>query len=290
MTSKTKPKHSWRFEAIGTAWSIETTMPLESDARHEIKERVELFDLTYSRFRDDSVVATMANKPGVFELPDDATALGELYGKLYEATSGAMSPLVGTSLNAAGYDKAYSFRSSGFMSAPNWHDVMKWHGPVITLTQPLDIDVGAVGKGLLIDEIANLIEQRDIKDYVIDASGDVRVRGATETIGLENPHDFATVIGSVEIKDESICASATTRRKWGNGMHHVLDARTGEPVRGVIATWVIAESTMIADGLATALFFVSASKLESVAKFDYVRLLSDGTVEYSKRFVGQLFT
>ena len=35
----------------------------------------------------------------------------------------------------------------------------------------------------------------------------------------------------------AIAASAANRRAWGDGLHHVLDAVTGEPVRGVVATW-----------------------------------------------------
>ena len=68
----------------------------------------------------------------------------------------------------------------------------------------------------------------------------------------------------------------------------MIDPRTAQPVRDVLATWVIAPTTMVADGLATALFFVPATKL-SQWEFTYVRLLADGTVERSPDFVGELY-
>ena len=43
-------------------------------------------------------------------------------------------------------------------------------------------------------------------------------------------------------------SSATNRRAWGNGLHHVIDATTGLPTRNVIATWAIAETALEADG------------------------------------------
>lgn len=288
-TSKTKLKHSWSFDAIGTKWSIETNQPLLDTLKRAIENRIELFDIAYSRFRDDSTVAAMAKAPDEFTLPNDAKQLGDLYRQLYEATDGALSPLIGSSLNAAGYDKKYSFRTGDPLKAVDWDSVMTWSGVTITTNKPIALDVGAAGKGLLVDEVSELIERSGITEYVVDASGDVCSRGDSQRIGLENPLDPTMVIGTIDIRNESICASATNRRQWGNGWHHVLDARTGMPVSGVLATWVVAESTMFADGLATALFFVPANKLTTVAPFEYVRMMADGTVEYSERFVGQLY-
>ena len=68
----------------------------------------------------------------------------------------------------------------------------------------------------------------------------------------------------------------------------MIDSRTGKPVREVVATWVVAETTMVADGLATALFFVPADKL-AAWDFEYVRLYADGTIERSADFVGELY-
>ncbi|MBI3889858.1 FAD:protein FMN transferase, partial [Candidatus Saccharibacteria bacterium] len=75
----------------------------------------------------------------------------------------------------------------------------------------------------------------------------------------------------------------------GDGLHHVIDGRTSQPTRNVVATWVIADDTMIADGLATALFFAEPTQLQKCAPFEYVRLFSDGRIEHSKDFKGELF-
>lgn len=288
-TLKTRPKHNWRLEAIGTKWTIETPLPLISKTRQLVENRIEVFDKTYSRFRSDSLVEALARTAGEFEFPDDSDALWGFYEKLFTATNGAVSPFVGVSLTALGYDKDYTFAIKTPASAPVWNDVAKRHGRRVKTSQRVSLDFGAAGKGLLIDEIAEILESDGVCDYVIDAGGDMHIRGAPRRIGLENPFDTESVIGVIAIENESICASATNRRRWGDDIHHVVDARTGEPVRSVIATWVVAESTMVADGLATALFFVPASRLSDIARFDYVRLLADGTIEYSNRFVGQLF-
>ncbi|MBV6760324.1 hypothetical protein KV605_28200 [Rhodococcus opacus] len=43
----------------------------------------------------------------------------------------------------------------------------------------------------------------------------------------------------MNLRDDSLYASATTRRLWGAGLHHVLDGRTRRPVADVVATWVL---------------------------------------------------
>ena len=65
------------FDAIGTAWEIETPSPLEMPARRRILERIERFDVTYSRFQPDSLISRIASSPegGCFAFPENAIAL-----------------------------------------------------------------------------------------------------------------------------------------------------------------------------------------------------------------------
>lgn len=285
-TSKTRQKHSWQFEAIGTTWLIETSVAIDA-LKQLISERVEIFEKVYSRFRDDSLVSDISRTSGVYDFPPDVIELIAFYEHLYDATKGAVSPLIGDVLVAAGYDRQYSLRPGKVAVAPAWDDVMTWRGSRVTTNQPVTLDFGAAGKGYLVDLIAEIIETHGVTEYAIDASGDMRIRGAKETVGLENPYDAGSVIGTIEIRDASLCASATNRRMWGD-WHHVIDPRTAAPVRNVVATWVVAPTTMVADGLATALFFVPADNLRQW-EFSYARLFADGSVERSDNFMGELY-
>lgn len=281
--------HVLKFEAIGTPWSIETASKLPDALQQKIHERIELFDKTYSRFRDDSLVAKLS-EPGTYTFPDDAEPLLNFYHKLYIATEGSVTPLIGKALEQAGYDASYSLKPKAkkIAATPKWDTAMKWTENTVEIKQPVVLDIGAAGKGYLIDIIAELLEAHDIVHYTIDASGDIRHRSRTmEKIGLEDPRDSSRVVGTAHIKNTSLCASAINRRKWGD-WHHVIDARTGRPVNHVIAVWVIADSTMIADGLATALFFVPPGMLKNW-EFQSVRLFTDGRIEKTAGFVGELF-
>jgi len=182
---------------------------------------------------------------------------------------------------------------------------MHWDETSATLTtsEPVVIDVGAAGKGYLVDIIAGMLLDAGIEEYIVDGSGDLVHRGDEPVrVGLEHPFDPSLAIGVYELSNGALCASAPGRRAWGTalhpGLHHILDGISGEPTTKVAATWAAASTGLVADGLATALFFTPGADLEAAfgagsataTHFQYVRMFPDSAVEHSPDFRGELFT
>jgi FAD:protein FMN transferase len=292
---------TFSFDAIGTQWEIETYEPLAHELQQRILDRIEAFDTTYSRFRPDSLVSQIATAPegGCFDFPDDSLALFDLYDRLHRATAGAVDPLVGRDLELLGYDRTYSLTLASNLVRANSHaggratwskDIMR-DGTSIVTQRPLVIDVGAAGKGYLVDIVSEILREAGFNQFVVDGSGDMRHAGESSLrVGLEHPFDPRLAIGIANLQNLALCASAVNKRAWGDGLHHVLDARTGVPVQDVVATWVVANTAAIADGLATALFFTGADPLAAVFKFSYVRMFANSRAEISQHFDGNLFS
>ncbi|VXB52919.1 FAD:protein FMN transferase [Arthrobacter sp. 9AX] len=280
------------FEGIGTQWEISTPEPLGGPVKARLLDRVERYDADWSRFRSDSRVSALTRGPGQYEFPDEAVRLGVLYRTLYGMTGGAMTPLIGASLEQLGYDARYTLKPAGSpFAAPPWDDVLEWTGSTITTTAPVVLDVGAAGKGLLVDLLADELAAEGVEAFVIDASGDLLARGPQPTqVALEHPYNPAQAIGIVPLAGRALCASAANRRAWGDGLHHVLDGTTGQPVRTAVATWALADTAMLADALATALFFVPGDRLREEFEFSWLTVFSDGSAVHSADFEGTLFT
>lgn len=280
----------WRFAAIGTSWEIQTPGALPDEAKDAVRRRIDRFDREWSRFRDDSLVSALARGAGVVEAPADAADMLDAFVALAEATDGAVNPLVGRSLESLGYDAAYSFIAEGPVPAPtDWRERLAWTRERMLLREPASIDVGALGKGRLVDLVLGELEPWGPGEVVVDASGDLAVRGRPVRVGLEHPYDTRRAIGVIEVTDAALCASATNRRLWGDGLHHVLDARTGLPVRSIAATWAVAETAMRADAIATALFFDGGPGLAHDWGVEWVRMTTDGRVEWSPGCAAELF-
>lgn len=281
----------WEFSAIGTEWCIDTSAPLDAEVRARVSTIIEGFDREWSRFRDDSLVSALARGGGEVAVPADAAAMLDLYAALSAATAGAVNPLVGDALAARGYDGAYSFVDAGARPAPAaWREILTWDDGRLAQRAPAMIDVGALGKGRLVDLVGGALASASVPAFVVDASGDLLVRGGTERIGLEHPYDPTRAIGVWRVTDAALCASAVNRRSWGDGLHHVLDARTGEPVRTIVATWAVAPEAMTADAVATALFFPGGEVFAAAHDVAWVRMATDGSVEWSPGCEAELFT
>ena len=251
-----------------------------------VAERIATFDHDWSRYRDDSLVARIARQPGRHRLPADAGPLLALYAELYAATRGRVSPLVGGALAASGFGP----RLAGVADAvPRWEDALAWDGEHLDTATPVALDVGAAGKGYLVDLVSGLLTDAGIARHVVDGSGDLRIRDVPMRIALEHPADPTKAVGVAEIDGGALSASAGNRRRLADGRHHVLDAVTGLPVHEVVATWAVADDDLTADGAATALFFdVDPAWLER-RRVRWVRMLSDGTLQASPDFPGEVF-
>lgn len=281
----------WSFEAIGTRWQIETDEPLPTEAQREVRAVIDRFDAEWSRFRPDSLVSQLARGAGWVSAPADADTLLAVYADLSAATSGAVNPLIGDVLERRGYDSAYSFVDHGpVAAAKNWQEQVRATDGRLVLDPPATIDVGAIGKGRLVDLVLACVRRHVGGDIVVDASGDLVARGTAVRVALEHPYDTTRAVGVIELEDAALCASAVNRRVWGDGLHHVLDARTGAPVQRFAATWAVASDALHADAIATALFFDGGPELAHVWGADWVRMTTDGRLQWAPGSKAELFT
>lgn len=288
---------SFKFEAIGTVWHIELfSGATESETKgleRKVLKRIDDFDLDYSRFRADSLVAQMARQSGTYALPTDAQALLDLYRKLYGLTDGQVTPLIGQTLSAAGYDADYSLRAGAVAKPPAWDEAIQYNFPSLTVRQPVILDFGAAGKGYLVDIVSKLLEDNGIGGYCVNAGGDIRyqtdksLHGPLQ-IALEHPADPTQAIGVATLHNQSICGSSGNRRVW-EGYHHIINPTTLQSPRHIAAIWVVADDTITADGLSTALFFVPPSRLLTDFEFEYAILLEDYSLQRSAGFPADFF-
>ncbi len=280
------------FEAIGTIWNIEfeAHQELAPMIAELIAVHISEFDRTYSRFRADSWVWSV-RKPGDYTAPADLAPMLDMYEQLYKITNGLVTPLIGDAMERAGYDSMYSLKPTKLRPIPELPETVELTDNTLHVKYECLLDFGAIGKGYLVDQIAELIQDQGITTYLIDAGGDIRVASPTlrssTPVGLEDPEQLGTAIGIAELSNQSLCASAGSRRKWGE-FHHIINPSTLRSTETVTATCVVAKTTMLADGLSTALFFTPPSRLQKEFEFEYVMQMSDNSIRTSDNFPGRM--
>ena len=284
------------FEAIGTHWQIDIYQKITDDKKSVIfdiiKNRIEEFEKTYSRFREDSLFYEISQKEGDYKFPDDAKELFDLYQKLYDITGGLVTPLIGNLLSDIGYDREYTFEKKNISKVKSIDEVYNYKYPNLIVKEKTILDFGGIGKGYIIDIVGKILEDNNINSYCVDAGGDIRYRTEIEeslNIGLENPIDMTQVLGVYKLKNRSICGSSGSRRSWGD-YNHIVNPETLSSPREILAVWAIADKTVVADAMTTCLFFTSPQILSRHFDFEYAIVYKDFSLEYSKNFEGEFFT
>ncbi|HVT00678.1 MAG TPA: FAD:protein FMN transferase [Patescibacteria group bacterium] len=289
-----KPK-SFTYPSMGTSWEITIWDSLNEAKLLEIKKEIisksNIFDKTYSRFKKNSFVNKISDTKGMIETPIDFVPMLKLYFDLYDLSNKKITPLIGQTLVDMGYDADYSLiPKDKISSVPDLKETVSIiDNEHIKVRKPSLFDFGALGKGYFVDIIQNILTSHKIKKFLVNGSGDIYYKG--EDIlraGLEHPFDPTKVIGVVDMKTGSMCASASNRRRWGN-FHHIIDPTTLIPAVEVVAVWVVSKSAALSDALATCLFFAPPENFEDQFEFKYVILNKEMRVKKSKGFEVELF-
>ncbi len=134
----------------------------------------------------------------------------------------------------------------------------------------LMLDMSACGKGLAVDELAELLDATGIDNYLVEVGGEIRLRGHNVdgkpwAIGIERPLTSERRPHTiVHLTDTALATSGDYRNFFeadGQIYSHTIDTRTGKPVTHTLASvTVIDRSAYRADALATALLVMGPSK------------------------------
>lgn len=126
-------------------------------------------------------------------------------------------------------------------------------------------DPSGLVKGWAADRASHILLDHGFKDFMINAGGDVVVRGESEpgqlwSIGISHPHDTSTICDYVIVNNMSVATSGDYER----GAHIV--SPHGTPIECISAT-VIGQDAATADALATALLIDGKAAMDWFSAF-----------------------
>lgn len=145
----------------------------------------------------------------------------------------------------------------------------------------LAVDLGGIAKGYAIDRAIELLRQSGIANASVNAGGDLRLLGRRGErpwrIGIRHPRSAEELLATLELTDRAVVTSGDYERYYeqdGRRYHHLFDPRSGQPARLVRSVTLVADSAMLADALATAVFVLGTeSGLELLSAYPGVEAL-----------------
>ena len=144
---------------------------------------------------------------------------------------------------------------------------IKIYKNTIIKTHPLvKLDLNAIAKGYAVDQVFKYIEEQGFDNIFVEIGGEVRSLGRNSlndlwSIGIENPpggeKSDKQLAAIVDMENNSVATSGNYRNIVninGDILGHTINPRTGYPIQtNILSVTVLARSSMIADGWATAL-------------------------------------
>jgi thiamine biosynthesis lipoprotein len=214
-------------------------------------------EATLSRFRPESPLSQLNRAAGRWVMvPPLLFQAVQLAIAAAKETYGAFDPTVLPAMEAAGYSRSFDLGPTApgpAVPAGRWAQVELAPGAnAIRLPADVRLDLGGLGKGLAVD---GALERMSSPRAVVNAGGDIALRigpgDGPVLVDVADPYQTDRTLVTFGLVGGAAATSSTLGRRWGEGLHHIIDPVTGRPAAsGVVAATVVAKSAVRAEVLA----------------------------------------
>ena len=222
-----------------------------------------------SRINAAAGIEAVQVQEDTFKVIERALYFAELSGGVFDPTVG---PLVSL-WDINGKPRVPSNEEiNAVLPLINWRNVKMdaWLKSVYLTNRGMALDLGGIAKGYAADEAAKIIKSHNINRAKIDLGGNIIMIGARHDntpwkVGIQDPgENRGSVIGILQVPEKTVVTSGVYERNFEkNGIvyHHILSVTDGYPVNnGLLSVTIIADISMDADALSTAVFVLGYEK------------------------------
>jgi thiamine biosynthesis lipoprotein len=268
-----------------TAFDAVTARSVAQCAMDEVRR----IETKYSRYRPDSIVSRInVAAGGAWVDCDDETialfgyadALFEVSGGLFDITSGVLR-------------RAWDFRHARIPSVEElqpllamigWEKVQRRQYGIRLPKSGMEIDFGGFGKEYAVDRAAAVLMEQGVQSGYINLGGDMRIigpqpDGSPWMIGIQDPRKVDEVIAMLPVHSGALATSGDYERFFetnGKRYCHILDPRSGQPVRGWRSVSVLAPLAVAAGSYTTIAMLKGAEALSFLKDSNLPYLAMDG--------------
>jgi thiamine biosynthesis lipoprotein len=267
---------------FGTFYHV--TYQCERDLKPSIEDVLRLVDNEYSMFNKESTVSKFNHDQSVSFSPMFLRVFRQAR-EISTETDGAFDVTVAPLVNAWGF----GFKQQQMPTAAQVDSLLQLVGMkklryneqkgTIEKTQPgMMLDFSAIAKGFGADQVARLLRQEGVQNFMVEIGGEVVARGISPNrvpwrIGVTKPTDdsipdqgeLQTVLN---VTDMAMATSGNYRNfyyKGGRKYAHTIDPRSGYPVQhSLLSATVLASDCATADAYATSFMVLGIDGAKTV--------------------------
>jgi thiamine biosynthesis lipoprotein len=256
------------FDAMGSPCEIQLFAASDAQAKHVsnlVIGDVARLEARYSRYRSESFLSAInrvAAEGGSISVDDETAQLLNYAATCYEQSEGLFDISSGILRRAWRFDRAKPPDASqieALLEKVGWRK-LRWVPPVLEFPiKGMEIDLGGVVKEYAVDSAATLCRNAGIRHAVVNLGGDLRVVGPRSDgtpwkIGIRHPRHKDAVAQTISMQEGALASSGDYERCIvidGVRFGHILNPKTGWPVRDMAAVSVVSDFCVVAGSAST---------------------------------------
>ncbi len=254
------------FEGVDEARAHRLAVLAEAEARR--------IETKYSRYRDDSVIATIhATRGRRIQLDDETAQLLDYADDCHRMSDGLFDITSGVLRAAWRFDGSDRLPAreqvAALLPRVGWRRV-SWQRPWLRLPAGMELDLGGIGKEYAVDRVLALLVADGGAAVLVNFGGDLavsgpRADGSAWQVGVERP-DAADAALRLDLRVGALATSGDARRyllKDGVRYGHILDPRDGWPVRQAPRSVTVAAGSCSEAGTLATLAMLQGARAET---------------------------
>jgi FAD:protein FMN transferase len=152
----------------------------------------------------------------------------------------------------------------------------------VRAASPDFLEPSGLVKGWAVDRAAEILDAAGLRNYAVNAGGDIRLRGGALPepvwrVGIEHPRQPGSVAKVIEADDLAVATSG----EYARGQH-VVDPHSRRPPDGLLSVTITGPDLATADAYATAVFAMGAKRAvhwtARLEQYEALSILADGRV------------
>ena len=276
-----------RFSAMASPCEILVETSDADEARHlSVVAAAEAWRVEdkFSRYASDNVVVRINSAAGeAIDVDAETASLIDFGNTLYELSDGRFDITSGVLREAWKFDGSDRLPTretvEHVLQRVGWHRV-DWQSPTLWMESGMEIDFGGIGKEYAVDQVAQQLRDASATSALINFGGDLAVTRPPAKrqgwrVGIESVSERGPAAEKViELRSGAMATSGDARRflsRDGVRYSHILDPRSGWPVRDAPRSVTVAADTCTQAGMLSTLAMLEGENAEVFLRAEDVR-------------------
>lgn len=291
-----KEIHAFPFKAMGSACEIviastQDTLELANVTQAAIEE-VQRIETKYSRYRADSIVSRINAAAGqtAIECDDETWNLLQFADQLFELSDGLFD------ITAGILRQAWDFKLpivpqreqlEELCSRIDWASCGRERQSFFLPKRGMEIDFGGFGKEYAADRAAMVLQAHGLEHGYVNLGGDIhflgaKLDGSSWNIGIQHPRKKGELIASIPLQQGGLATSGDYEKYFElDGQHycHILNPKSGMPVRYWASVSVVAPNSLIAGSYSTIAMLLEDKAIDFLKATEFKYFAIDTALE-----------